>query len=161
QNWIAPLHSYDPLVRTDLAIASFVDNLNRKLDELAQRAPNVHVIDYARLAQQCGLKQWTDPRTYYTARIPVAQHNWIALSQCYASHVRAALGMDLKCIVLDLDNTLWGGVLGEDGLEGIRLGESYPGLAFRRFQQYLLGLYDHGYILAVSSKNNEDDVLQV
>src|SRR5438270_12267475 len=69
--------------------------------------------------------------------------------------------MDLKCIGLDLGNTLWGGVLGEDGLEGIRLGDSYPGLAFRRFQQYLLGLYDHGYILAISSKNNEEDVLQV
>jgi FkbH-like protein len=161
QNWIAPLHSYDPLVRTDLAVTSFVDNLNRKLSALAQQAPNVHVIDYARLAQQCGLKQWTDPRMYYTARIPVAQHNWIALSQYYAAYLRAALGMDLKCIVLDLDNTLWGGVLGEDGLEGIRLGDSYPGLAFRRFQQYLLGLYDHGYILAISSKNNEEDVLQV
>jgi FkbH-like protein len=161
QNWIAPMHSYDPLVHTDLAIATLVDDLNQKLAALAQRAPNVHVIDYARLAQQCGLKQWTDPRTYYTARIPVAQQNWIALSQCYAAYVRAALGMDLKCIVLDLDNTLWGGVLGEDGLEGIRLGESYPGVAFRRFQQYLLGLYNHGYILTISSKNNEKDVLQV
>jgi FkbH-like protein len=161
QNWIAPLYSYDPLVRNDLTIASFVEALNRKLCALAQPAPNIHVIDYARLAQQCGLNQWADPRTYYTARIPVAQQNWIALSQYYAAYIRAALGMDLKCIVLDLDNTLWGGVLGEDGLEGIRLGESYPGLAFRRFQQYLLGLYDHGYILAISSKNNEEDVLQV
>jgi FkbH-like protein len=161
QNWIAPLHSYDPLVRTDLAIANFVDALNRKLCGLAQRARNVHVIDYARLAQQCGLKQWADPRTYYTARIPVAQHNWIPLSHYYAAYMRAALGRNLKCIVLDLDNTLWGGVLGEDGPDGIGLGQSYPGLAFRRFQQYLLGLYDHGYILAISSKNNEEDVLQV
>src|SRR5438067_1396728 len=161
QNWIPPLQSYDPLVRTDLALAAFIDNLNHKLATLTPQAPNVYVIDYARLAQQYGLKNWTDPRTYYTARIPVAQQNWIPLSQCYASYVRAALGMDLKCIVLDLDNTLWSGVLGEDGPEGIRLGESYPGIAFRRFQQYLLGLYDHGYILAISSKNNEEDVLQV
>src|ERR1051326_2895134 len=134
QNWIPPMHSYDPLVRTDLAIATLIDDLNGKLAALAQRAPNVHVVDYARLARQCGLKHWTDPRTYYTARIPVAQQNWIALSQCYSAYVRAASGMDLKCIVLDLDNTLWGGVLGEDGLEGIRLGETYPGIAFRRFQ---------------------------
>ena len=161
QNWIPPLHSYDPLVRTDSAIGTFIERLNSKLNTLVRQMPGVHVIDYARAAAQCGLDRWVDPRTYYTARIPVAREHWPALSQCYAAYIRAALGMDLKCIVLDLDNTLWGGVLGEDGPDGIHLGESYPGIAFRRFQQYLLGLYDHGYILAISSKNNEEDVLQV
>jgi FkbH-like protein len=161
QNWIAPIHCYDPLVRTDFALASLVERLNRELAALAGKTAGVHVMDYARLAQQCGLECWTDARTYYTARIPVAQEHWIALSQFYAAYIRAALGMDLKCVVADLDNTLWGGVLGEDGIEGIRLGESYPGLAFRRFQQYLLGLYDHGYTLAIASKNNQEDVLEV
>ncbi len=161
QNWIAPIHCYDPLVRTEFSIARLIERLNRELSALAGKTPGVHVLDYARVAQQCGLERWTDPRTYYTARIPVAQEHWIALSQFYAAYIRAALGMDLKCIVLDLDNTLWGGVLGEDGIEGIRLGESYPGLPFRRFQQYLLGLYEHGYILAICSKNNEEDVFQV
>lgn len=65
-----------------------------------------------------------------------------------------------KCLVLDLDNTLWGGVLGEDGVEGIQLGNIYPGLAFYDFQKGLLELYKSGVILAVCSKNNESDVLE-
>ena len=65
-----------------------------------------------------------------------------------------------KCLVLDLDNTLWGGVLGEDGIEGIRLGGNYPGKAFHSFQEALLELSKSGVILTVCSKNNEADVLE-
>ena len=63
-------------------------------------------------------------------------------------------------MVLDLDNTLWGGVLGEDGIEGIKLGDDYPGKAFRYFQEALLELSKSGVILTVCSKNNEEDVLE-
>ena len=62
-----------------------------------------------------------------------------------------------KCLVLDLDNTLWGGVLGEDGIEGIKLGGDYPGKAFHYFQEALLELSKSGVILTVCSKNNEED----
>ena len=65
-----------------------------------------------------------------------------------------------KCLVLDLDNTLWGGVLGEDGIEGIKLGGDYPGKAFHYFQEALLELSKSGVILTVCSKNNEADVLE-
>ena len=65
-----------------------------------------------------------------------------------------------KCIVLDLDNTLWGGVLGEDGIEGIKLGGDYPGKAFHYWQEALLELSKSGVILTVCSKNNEADVLE-
>ena len=63
-----------------------------------------------------------------------------------------------KCLVLDLDNTLWGGVLGEDGIDGIKLGGDYPGKAYTYWQQSLLQLARNGVILAVCSKNNENDV---
>lgn len=66
-----------------------------------------------------------------------------------------------KCLVLDLDNTLWGGVLGEDGVEGISLGGDYPGKAFHYFQKALLELSKTGIILTICSKNNEEDVLEV
>ena len=66
-----------------------------------------------------------------------------------------------KCLVLDLDNTLWGGVLGEDGIEGIKLGGDYPGKAFHYWQEALLELSKSGVILTVCSKNNEADVLEV
>ena len=65
-----------------------------------------------------------------------------------------------KCLVLDLDNTLWGGVLGEDGIEGIKLGGDYPGIAYHFFQEALLELSKSGVILTVCSKNNEADVLE-
>ena len=64
-----------------------------------------------------------------------------------------------KCLVLDLDNTLWGGVLGEDGIDGIKIGGDYPGKAFLYFQEGLLELAKRGVILTVCSKNNERDVL--
>ena len=66
-----------------------------------------------------------------------------------------------KCLVLDLDNTLWGGVLGEDGVYGIKLGGDYPGKAFLLFQESILELSKSGIILAICSKNNEDDVMEV
>jgi FkbH-like protein len=119
------------------------------------------VIDYARLVATRGAASWTDPRTYYKARLPVSQENWLAMAEMYGSYIRGALSLDVKCLVLDLDNTLWGGVLGEDGREGIAIGETYPGNVFRRFQEYLLALFAGGYILAISSKNDHDDVIDV
>ena len=66
-----------------------------------------------------------------------------------------------KCIVLDLDNTLWGGIIGEDGMEGIALSMKAPGAHFIAFQQALRDLHDRGVILAINSKNNPEDALQV
>lgn len=72
---------------------------------------------------------------------------------------KAVLGINKKCIVLDLDNTLWGGIVGEDGFEGIELGPKPPGIAFVEFQRH--ALCQRGVILAINSKNNPDDALMV
>jgi len=69
-------------------------------------------------------------------------------------------GKRKKCLILDLDNTLWGGILGEDGIAGIKIGGDYPGNVFQMFQEYLLDLYNKGVMLAVCSKNNEGDVIE-
>src|SRR5207344_2600172 len=66
-----------------------------------------------------------------------------------------------KCLVLDADNTLWGGVIGEDGIGGIELSSAFPGIAYQEFQRVLKGLRTRGVLLAVASKNNHDDVLEV
>src|SRR3989344_1717103 len=66
-----------------------------------------------------------------------------------------------KCLVLDLDNTLWGGIVGEEGIDGIALGFRPPGSHFLAFQQAVLDLYNRGVILAINSKNNPKDALQV
>ena len=67
------------------------------------------------------------------------------------------MGLTKKCIVVDLDNTLWGGVIGESGINGIKLGPTPEGRSFMEFQQYILSLYNRGVILAVNSKNNFQD----
>src|SRR4029077_8615887 len=65
-----------------------------------------------------------------------------------------------KCVAVDLDNTLWGGVIGEDGINGIRLGQEYPGAAYQELQRALLDLTRRGILLAVCSKNNPADALE-
>jgi FkbH-like protein len=77
------------------------------------------------------------------------------------SYVIGYLGMSKKCIVLDLDNTLWGGVVGEDGFNGIKLGPEPPGNTFLEFQKTLLSFHQRGIILAINSKNNYDDAIKV
>ncbi|MDP9160197.1 MAG: HAD-IIIC family phosphatase, partial [Acidobacteriota bacterium] len=69
-------------------------------------------------------------------------------------------GKIAKAVVVDLDNTLWGGVIGEDGMDGIKLGNEYPGAAFRDLQRALLDLHQRGILLAVCSKNNRDDAME-
>jgi FkbH-like protein len=71
------------------------------------------------------------------------------------------MGLTRKCVVLDLDNTLWGGVVGEDGPQGIRLGSTAPGSEYVEFQRFLATLPQRGILLAIASKNNPDDALEV
>ena len=73
----------------------------------------------------------------------------------------SANGIQKKAIILDCDNTLWGGIIGEDNFSGIKLGTKYPGNAFVEFQNHLLALHNRGIILAINSKNNPEDALKV
>ena len=77
------------------------------------------------------------------------------------SSIKSNMSALKKCIVLDLDNTLWGGVIGEDGMDGIALSLTEPGASFIAFQQALLDLYNRGVILAINSQNNPEDALEV
>ena len=76
-------------------------------------------------------------------------------------YVKPMFGINRKCIVLDLDNTLWGGIVGEDGFDGIELGQTPNGKAFVEFQKQILSLWQQGIILAINSKNNSDDAMKV
>lgn len=161
QDFIPPFQRFDSSTRADDSFASFVERLNREIEALCREHSNTYVFRYSKLVARHGANKWTDPRLYYTSTIPVAPGNWLHLSDAYVRHIKAALNIDVKCIILDLDNTLWGGILGEDGIDGIQLGDTYPGAVYGKFQQYLLDLYSDGYILAINSKNNMDDVLEV
>ena len=102
-----------------------------------------------------------DARKWYMYRQPyreifLADVAWM-VSRAILAQKRSAR----KCIVLDCDNTLWGGIIGEDGISGIQLGDDFPGRVFRDFQLYLKHLHQRGILLSVASKNNPDDVMDV
>ncbi len=131
-----------------------VAGLNRALLEKVSARGGCHVWDYAGLVTSAGSARWTDPRLWALSRMPVASANQPLLAQHLARTLRGALKPAAKCLVLDLDNTLWGGVIGDDGVAGIQLGDEHPGRAFKEFQRAVLGLRDRGIILALASKND-------
>lgn len=149
----------EPLVK--LSPSSLARTLNEALAALCRAHSGVYVFDYARLVTEHGLRSWGDDRLFFLARIPFTADAQMALAKALVRAVRAALVPPAKVLVLDLDQTLWGGVLGEDGFGGIALGDEYPGNVFKAFQKYVAGLKDRGILLAIASKNNEAEVLEV
>jgi len=149
----------EPLVV--LSPSALARSLNDALATICRAQSGVFVFDYARLVMEHGLRAWTDERLFFLARIPFTAGAQIALAKALVRTVRAALVPPAKVLVIDLDQTLWGGVLGEDGFGGIALGDEYPGNVFKAFQKYVGGLKDRGILLAIASKNNEAEVLEV
>ena len=127
---------------------------NERLRALLATFPGAHVWDYAGLVAAHGALGWADPRLWFVARIPVAAPHHGALAQHLARTIRAALFPPAKVLVLDLDNTIWGGVIGDDGVGGIQLGDEWPGSGFKALQRRILGLRDRGILLAIASKND-------
>ncbi len=123
-------------------------------------ANSVSLVDCERLSAYIGKQRWCDPRYWNLSKQAVALEAVPLLARHTAAVMAAALGASRKCLVLDLDNTLWGGVIAEDGLAGIRLGNGVEGEAFVAFQEYLLRLKEKGVILVVCSKNNHADAIQ-
>ena len=95
-------------------------------------------------------------KMFYMAKLPISLNALPEVAKKVIDIINAVRGEIKKCIICDLDNTLWGGVIGDDGIEGIQIGELGIGPAFEQFQRYLLLLKERGIILAVCSKNNED-----
>ncbi len=141
--------------------ASVIQRANESVASICRKLQGVYVFDYARAVYDFGLRHWYDPKLWHLGRIPFGVGAQIEMSRWLARYLRAICFPPCKCLVVDLDNTLWGGVLGEDGLGGIALGEDYPGNVYKNFQRRLLSLQDRGVLLAVASKNNENDVLEV
>jgi FkbH-like protein len=118
---------------------------------------DVDVVDCERLSALVGKEQWIDPRYWHLSKQAVSLQALPLLARHLVAVMTARIGLSRKCLVVDLDNTLWGGVVGEDGVTGITLGGDATGEAFLAFQSYILQLKEKGVILAVCSKNNEED----
>jgi FkbH-like protein len=133
-----------------------IRRINLRLGEVAPAF--VSILDTERVIAEIGIHAWEDAALWHRARQHPSPRALPALVEQQMAHLRAALGLARKVVVCDLDNTLWGGVIGEDGLEGIRVGGSSPeGEAYAELQKYLTELRDRGVLLAVSSKNNPED----
>lgn len=134
------------------------NNFLRRLNlRLGDRSPDfIHLFDAAQLASEMGSTSFFDARLWYEARLPFTLDATGPFAAGLAAVVGAMLGLSRKCLVVDLDDTLWGGVIGDVGLEGIELGEGNPrGEAYKAFQLHLKALRDRGILLAVCSKNEE------
>jgi len=125
---------------------------------LQKEAPvNVSILDTPSVQRRVG-EQWEDSSQWFSFRQYPSSDALPALAEAQQCHIRAVLGLTRKVLVTDLDNTLWKGVIGEDGLDGIRIGPDTPaGEAHLRLQKYLSDLKSRGILLAVCSKNNPAD----
>lgn len=130
--------------------------LNYLLTQGCQEAKNTFLIDLDALQTALGRSTFADPKLYYVAKMPISLAALPAAAKLVVDVVRSLQGAVKKCLVLDLDNTLWGGVIGDDGLSGIQIGELGTGHAFSDFQKWLKELKNRGILLTVCSKNNED-----
>ena len=137
------------------SVGSLFAELNARLAEAARGAGHVLLCDVDHLAAEVGRRNWADEALWHLAKGPCRLDYLPLLAQAFVDVAMAAQGQIVKCVVLDLDNTLWGGVIGDDGVSGIALGGYDEGEAFVAFQLFLKELKRRGIILAVVSKNEE------
>lgn len=149
-----------PYASLDAVLGNTRNSLLRATNAgIARSLPaQVYIHDVEMLSAAHGKQRWSDPRLYHSAKCAIG----FECLPYYADSVGAALGAlfgkSKKCLVLDLDNTLWGGVIGDDGLGGIQLGAGQPaGEAFVAFQRYAKALKERGVLLAVASKNEMEN----
>lgn len=139
----------------------FYLRLNLDLLHLLRPNPRVFLLDLDRVASRVGKSATFSSQMYYLARMEWQEPLLPELADELARYVRALLGQTRKCLVLDLDNTLWGGVVGEEGPFGIKVGTGDPeSEAYQSFQHQVRALKSRGVILAIASKNNYDDVIE-
>ena len=132
-------------------ITEIVPKLNQLMKESLKDCANVRLLPIESLA----LVQYQEARLWYLGKIPHSAAGFDVLANHYLGLLANECGVSTRLIVLDLDNTLWGGVLGEDGIDGVQLGGDFPGNAFKDFQRTILALHDRGIALAIASKNDE------
>jgi len=149
-----------PGLFTSGSLGAFCGSLNATLTQALAAVPGTWVFDLVSTVAHCGTAIWTDTRMALLARIPFSSSALVTLASSLARTLRALRLPPCKCLVLDLDDTLWGGILGEVGLGGIKLGDMFPGNAHLALHKAALALRQRGILLAVASKNNAAEALE-
>ncbi len=139
---------------------NYITKLNLKFAEYAENNPNFFINDINYQSAQYGLDKWQDPFYWYMYKYAIAVPAIPTLSFNVANIIKAIYGKNKKGLVLDLDNTLWGGIVGDDGVDNLIIGEETSlGQVYTDFQKYLKELQQSGIILNINSKNDEDNAI--
>ena len=132
-----------------------IRKLNFILQEACAADSGVFPVDLQAVQLDLGRKEFYNDPLYYNAKMSIAMNALPYVAKAVIDVIKAITGKIKKCVVLDLDNTLWGGVIGDDGMAGIEIGELGKGHVYTNLQRYLKQLKEYGIILAVCSKNEE------
>lgn len=139
-----------------------IQQLNTSIQKTLLEHKNSYVIDLNLPLARIGSAHYFDYRYWHIGRSPYTRMALCHIAFEIFKYLRALKGKNRKCLVLDCDNTLWGGIVGEDGLSGIRLSpNSYPGSSYYEFQQEVVNLYNRGILITLCSKNDESEIWNV
>ena len=160
------LDSPDLTTRGSLETKAFgqraaIASVNERLCTLAGSMRGVHPLDYDALVARHGRREWFDEGKWEQFRLPATAPNLRHIADEWLRFIQPAIGAIVKAAVIDLDDTLWKGVLGEDGVAKLRMGADPPGTPYRAVQRALLALRERGIVLAICSKNDESDAIEV
>lgn len=140
--------------------SAFISRLNVMLSDYARKNNGFYINDISYLSAACGLEKWHDAEAWYLYKYAMSLDVIPDLAYSIACIVKSIYGKNKKVIDLDLDNTLWGGVIGDDGQEGIEIGqETALGQSYSEFQSFIKEYKNYGVLLAVCSKNEEENAL--
>ena len=139
---------------------AIVEGLRNGIRALAREHAGVYIADFQRIISYMGHSQWVDERLWSIARQPFCVDALNAISSEIMRILVPLAGRSCKVIACDLDNTLWGGIVGEDGLQNLHVGDDPKGYPYQLLQQSLLFIKQRGLVLAISSKNNEPEALE-
>ncbi len=156
--WNYEVPSLDPMGRFGrvhtAARNHLLHTINDELWEAERAGRGAFILDIDGIASEFGKSRWEDGAAWEISRQYPSAAATPLLARHMAALIRGIRGLSSKCLVLDLDNTLWGGVIGDDGIDGIQLGGTGSGASFRLFQEYVRDLNRRGVLLAVCSKND-------
>ncbi|MDX2250545.1 MAG: HAD-IIIC family phosphatase [Bacteroidia bacterium] len=142
--------------KTRLSFSNQIRRLNTGLMDMAEAESNLHILDVSAIASLLGADKFLDSGLYVNADIPYTLDTEAKIATEFVVMLQAFMGKIRKCLIIDLDNTIWGGTVGDDGIEGIILSTTGPGKAFKELQKWIKQLKERGIILAVCSKNEEN-----
>lgn len=138
-----------------------INEINHELYNITKNFINVYIVDILSVFYKMGYDNAFDTKSWTIAQNPLTRNAMINVGIEYGKYLKCLHGKIKKCIVLDCDNTLWGGIVAEVGYNNVEIGDSYPGVCYSNLQKEILNLYNRGVIIALCSKNNEQDVLEV